>query len=111
MFDSLPVKVWRPQGGEPFYRCGNKVIAVDVQVGQAFLPAASGQVGDLSPPGFSAGNPTVLFEGPYLMAPAAFPNYDVSPDVQRFLMLKFGEAQQASTQIIMRLGWCKTGPP
>ena len=39
-------------------------------------------------PGFAAGKPRMLFEGPYAADPGTFPNYDVSPDGQRFLMLK-----------------------
>ena len=54
---------------------------------------------------FSASNPTVLFEGQYLMAPASFPAYDVMPDGQRFLMLKSGEEQQTPTQINVVQNW------
>ena len=33
-------------------------------------------------------SPKVLFEGRYVPTPRTFPDYDVSPDGQRFLMLK-----------------------
>jgi hypothetical protein len=57
-------------------------------------------------PGFAAGKPRMLLEGPYLPTPATFPNYDVSPDGQRFLMLKPTEqAQAAQTQINVVLNW------
>jgi len=59
-------------GRELFYRSGGKMMAVDIA----------------TQPGFSAGKPRVLFEGQYQPTPATFPNYDVSPDGQRFLMLK-----------------------
>jgi hypothetical protein len=57
-------------------------------------------------PGFTAGTPRMLFEGRYEPAPVPVPNYDVSPDGQRFLMLKPSEqAQAAPTQINVVLNW------
>jgi hypothetical protein len=49
----------------------------------------------------------MLFEGGYQSLPAiSTPNYDVSPDGQRFLMLKPSEqAQAAPTQINVVLNW------
>ena len=47
---------------------------------------------------FRAGNPTRLFEGPYFMptnSPAR--SYDVSPDGQRFLMIKVGGGSADTT--------------
>jgi serine/threonine-protein kinase len=83
--------VWNPNGRELFYRSGDKMMAVDVT----------------TQPGFSAGRPRMLFEaGMYLPTPATHQNYDVSPDGQRFLMLKPGEQQgQAATQINVVLNW------
>jgi Tol biopolymer transport system component len=81
---------WNPNGRELFYRSGDKMMVVDV----ATLP------------GFAAGKPRMLFEGGY--EPALVPNfnYDVSPDGQRFLMLKpSDEAQSAPTQINVVLNW------
>ncbi len=55
---------------------------------------------------FSAGKPPVLFQGQYEPSPATSPNYDVSPDGQRFLMLKTSEQGQAApTQINVVLNW------
>jgi serine/threonine-protein kinase len=82
--------VWDPNGRELFYRSGDKIMAVDIA----------------TQPGFAAGKPRMLFEGPYLPTPATFPNYDVSPDGKRFLMLKPTEqAQAAPTQINVVLNW------
>lgn len=65
--------VWNPRGRELFYRSGGKMIAVEIT----------------RQPDFSIGRVRVLFEGPYVSAQAApRPNYDVSPDGQRFLMIK-----------------------
>ena len=58
--------------------------------------------------GFAAEKPRQLFESGYLKAaaPYARANYDVSPDGQRFLMLKPVEQGQAAlTQINVVLNW------
>jgi hypothetical protein len=82
--------VWNRNGRELFYRSGDKMMAVDIA----------------TQPNFSAGKPHVLFEGPYEPAPLTNPNYDVSPDGQRFLMLKpVEQAQAAPTQINVVLNW------
>ena len=57
-------------------------------------------------PGFAAGKPRMLFEGQYLPAQGTLPNYDVSPDGQRFLMLKTADsAETAPTQINVVMNW------
>jgi Tol biopolymer transport system component len=80
---------WNPNGRELFYRSGDKMMAVDVA----------------TQPSFTAGKPRMLFEGRYEPTPATAPNYDVSPDGQRFLMLKPSETEQAPTQITVVLNW------
>jgi serine/threonine-protein kinase len=80
---------WNPNGRELFYRSGDKMMAVDIA----------------THPSFAAGKPRVLFEGRYEPSPATSPNYDVSPDGQRFLMLKSAEAGEAPTQINVVLNW------
>jgi len=81
--------VWNPNGRELFYRNGPEMMAVDVA----------------SQPGFSAGKPRVLFTGPYLSITATTPSYDVSPDGQRFLMMKPNEQQPSSNQINIVQNW------
>jgi serine/threonine-protein kinase len=82
--------VWNRNGRELFYRSGDKMMAVDIA----------------TQPGFTAGKPRVLFEGQFLPTPATFPNYDVSPDGQRFLMLKpVEQAEAAPTQINIVQNW------
>ncbi len=82
--------VWNPKGGELFYRSGSKVMSVAIDTES----------------GFSAGNPRMLFEGPYVLTSGSFPFYDVSPDGERFLMLKPVESQAAApTQIHVVLNW------
>jgi WD40-like Beta Propeller Repeat len=81
---------WNPNGRELFYRSGDKMMAVDI----------------VMQPSFAAGKPRVLFEGRYELSPATTPNYDVSPDGQRFLMLKPNEQEaSAPTQINVVLNW------
>jgi Tol biopolymer transport system component len=81
---------WNYNGRELFYRCGNRMMAVDIA----------------TQPSFAAGKPRMLFEGPYERSPATSPNYDVSPDGQRFLMLKSAETgESAPTQINVVLNW------
>jgi Tol biopolymer transport system component len=82
--------VWNRNGRELFYRGGDalaKMMAVDVTI----------------QPAFSAGKPRVLFEGRYLTSAGSPADYDVSPDGQRFLMVKGSD--EAPAQIDMVLNW------
>jgi Tol biopolymer transport system component/predicted Ser/Thr protein kinase len=81
--------VWNPKGRELFYRSGDKMMIVDVT----------------TQPSFSAGKAKLLFEGQYLPTPSTFPDYDVSPDGQRFLMLKAVGQAQGLTQVNVVLNW------
>jgi serine/threonine-protein kinase len=80
--------VWGPSGRELFYRTEDRMMVVDIT----------------TEPTFAQGKPKLLFEGDYLRyGPRAF--YDVSPDGQRFLMIKLGEQALAVTQIHVVLNW------
>ncbi len=77
--------VWSPTGNELFYRSGNKMMGVSIQ----------------TEPVFKADPPQMLFEAPYV-ANQRLPqvqNYDVSPDGQRFLMIK-DHTQPAQIHVI-----------
>ena len=81
--------VWSPDGLELFYRNGSSMMAVAVQ----------------KEPRFTAGKPTVLFEGRYRglsSAPRGYQYYDISPDGRQFLMVKL---DQASSTINVVLNW------
>jgi Tol biopolymer transport system component len=80
--------VWA-HDGEIFYRQGNKMMAVGTE----------------TQPAFSAGTPKVLFEGQYVRTLQTMPNYDVSRDGQRLLMVKASEQTEAATQINVVLNW------
>ncbi len=84
--------VWNPNGRELFYRDGSKMMSVEIS----------------TQTGFTTGKPHMLFEGPYLPSPATTPNYDVSRDGQRFLMLKSSATgEEAATQINVVFNWCE----
>jgi len=80
--------VWSPDGRELFYRSGDRMMVTSVQTEATF----------------SAGRPRVLFEGSYETGPfnPGFQYYDISPDGQRFLMIKAGEV---GTPINVVLNW------
>jgi serine/threonine protein kinase/Tol biopolymer transport system component len=82
--------VWSHNGREIFYRIGDKMMSVNVT----------------TQPSFSASKPGTLFTfGDQHTGPAGTPDYDVSLDDQRFLMLKPSEQAQAATHINVVLNW------
>jgi eukaryotic-like serine/threonine-protein kinase len=82
--------VWNPNGRELFYRSGYKMMAVDIE----------------TQPSFSAGKPKMLFSsGLYLLGLNGLHFFDVSPDGQRFLMIKQSEEAAALTQIVVVQNW------
>jgi serine/threonine protein kinase/Tol biopolymer transport system component len=81
--------VWNPNGRELFYRSGDKMMAVDI----------------MRRPSFTVGKPRMLFQGVYLRAFGVQPMYDVSPDGQRFLMIKPSEQPISLTQIVVVQNW------
>ena len=80
--------MWARNGQELFYRNGEAVIAVPIE----------------TDPNFRQGNPEVMFEGDYYLA-AGGPNYDVSPDGERFLMIRHVEDASTTPQIIVVQNW------
>ncbi|MCH8269095.1 MAG: hypothetical protein IH846_16440, partial [Acidobacteria bacterium] len=76
---------------ELFYRSGDRIMVVEIT----------------TEPTFSAGTPRLLFEGRYISFSSGLdPNYDVTPDGQRFLMIQATERQQpTATQINVVLNW------
>jgi len=79
--------IWSPDGTELFYRSGNRLMAVSVQ----------------TEPTFRAGRPEVLFEGSYVMSSdlPGYQYYDISPDGQRFLMIKAVEGSTGQINVIL----------
>jgi serine/threonine-protein kinase len=89
--------VWKPGGGELYYRNHAKMMAVSVNTN----------------PSFVAGAPQLLWEGVYAegTSSACGPpgptssNYDVSPNGERFLMIKDSETDSVATQVNVILNW------
>jgi len=79
--------VWAPRGQELFYRNGEAMMVVGIK----------------TEPTFTAGSPAVLFTGRYTMGGTVV-DYDISPDGQRFLMMKEadeGEVPQAQINVVL----------
>ena len=77
--------VWSPNGREVFYRSGERLMSAD-----------------LGPGASSPAPPRVLFEGVYGRLPWGARNYDVSPDGQRFLMLKSHSSGQPQRIVLVQ---------
>jgi serine/threonine-protein kinase len=84
--------IWAPDGKELFYRTGDRMMVVSIQ--------AKDQTMD-------AGKPRVLFEGQYVShnRPGGYQMYDISPDGQRFLMMKEGDLAATQSQINVVQNW------
>jgi hypothetical protein len=84
---------WSHDGRELFYRTGEKMMAVEIDTRDGFVP----------------GKPKILFEGHSVPTPNpewVRANYDVSPDGQRFLMVAPAEpGRTASNRIEVVLNW------
>jgi hypothetical protein len=81
--------MWARNGGELFYRCGDKMMSVTTRADVVF----------------SAGKPQSLFEGRYETGNAFVSNYDVAPDGQRFVMIKANEQESAPTRFNVGVNW------
>ncbi len=70
--------MWAPSGREMFYKNGNRMMVVDVELGTSF----------------KASTPRVLFEMPLPESTPGDPSrYGVTPDAQRFLVLTTAEGE------------------
>ena len=84
--------VWAKSGRELFYRNGDKMMVVTI-----------GAKGD----SLDAGAPKLLFEGRFAVSTLSGGDawYDVSPDGQRFLMMKTEDAPNSATSIVVVQDW------
>jgi serine/threonine-protein kinase len=80
--------VWATSGKELFYRNGNKMMAVMI----------------VTVPAFTADQPRTLFEGHYYSLDPGWPQYAVSLDGQRFMMIK-EEEDVLPSQLHVVLNW------
>ena len=82
--------MWARNGRELFYRNGDKMMVTAVE----------------TQPVFAASKAKLLFEAHYETSYNVFErDYDVSPDGQKFLMIKAGEQETAPTQLNVVLNW------
>jgi serine/threonine-protein kinase len=84
---------WSKSGKEVFFRSGNSVMMVEV---------------DITGDALRAGTPTKLFEGPFLQAAIGgnvYADYDVSADGQRFALLRGENRQAVPDHVILVFDW------
>ena len=82
--------VWAHSGRELFYRNGDgELVAVQVN----------------TDPAFEAGQQEVLFSATDYMRQAAYAMYDVHPDDQRFVMLRLGDEEDTSAEVVLVVNW------
>jgi len=92
--------MWRRMGGELYYRQANKMMMVSVVT---------------SGPELKASAPKALFEGEFYegsgasceMGGPAAANYDVTPDGQRFLMVKDNSNGTFATKAVVVVNWAE----
>jgi serine/threonine protein kinase len=80
--------VWSRDGREPFFRSGPRLMSAAVTTGAAL----------------EVGHARALFEGTY-RAGGREPSYAVSPDGQRFLMLRPVAPSPSSSEVVVTLNW------
>ena len=78
--------VWARNGRELFYRNerGDQMMVVDIT----------------TEPTFRAGAPRLLFEGNFELSSGTLPFYDISPDGQRFVMIKLEQQERAQINVV-----------
>ena len=81
--------VWSADGRELFYRDGSAVLAVSVDTSSAF----------------ASGEPKLLFTGPYRRNRLHGHTYDVTPDGQKFIMIRQSEVDTVGSEIIVIQNW------
>jgi eukaryotic-like serine/threonine-protein kinase len=88
-FDGGREPRWAKNGRELFYRRANSMMSVEIR----------------TDPAFSSGTPRELFGGPYDLTNTSTPNYDVSADGQRFLMIRRVSQKTPPLQLNFVLNW------
>ncbi len=77
--------VWSRDGREIFYRDGDRMMVVPLQIEPAFRP----------------GTPRMLFEAPFASNPGGYPNYDVSLDGTRFIMVETDATELNEIHVVL----------
>jgi WD40 repeat protein len=84
--------MWSPSGRELFFRRGPDMMAVEIRAGSTF----------------DHGPPRVLFSARF-EPDGVNANYDVSPDGQRFVMIKSADVGDKASRTVVTLNW-RPGP-
>ncbi len=79
---------WAPNGRELFFRNGEWMMAVSIE----------------TEPRFVAGKPKLLFEAPYSEAGVYHPNFDITPDGNRFIIIQ-NKLETTADHVIVVLNW------
>jgi serine/threonine-protein kinase len=87
-YDGGTEPLWS-SGGELFYRSGSQMVVVDVKTS----------------PDLTVGTPRRLFEGPYVRSGVQDRNYDVTPDGQRFLMVRAADVAEGTVRLNAVVNW------
>ena len=91
--------VWQRSGSELYYRSGQKMMAVTIATATAIKVSAPRQLWEgayTAGAGSSCGMPGVTSS-----------NYDVTPDGQRFLMVRDEDSATTATKIVVVLNWAE----
>jgi len=82
--------IWSPDGTDIYYRQGNTVLAASVETAPAFVTTRRQE----------------LFSGPYQRSTGFHSySYDISPDGERFLMIRESEDDARGSEIIVVQDW------
>ena len=76
---------WSPRGNEIFYRRGDEMISVAVEL----------------TPALKLGQPQVLFRGDFEPTRSGHRNYDVTADAQRFVMVEAADEDETRIHVIV----------
>jgi eukaryotic-like serine/threonine-protein kinase len=87
-YDGGAEPVWAPTG-ELFYRHRDQMLVVDITTA----------------PDLVVGTPRRLFEGPYILSEIEDRNYDVTPDGQRFLMIRAADPSEGTVRLNAVVNW------
>ena len=77
--------VWSHDGRELFFRNGEQMLTVDVEIGESF----------------ALGQPRVLFEAPYDLTSVSNQFYDVAPNGERFVMIQRVDDPPTETRVVL----------
>ena len=80
---------WSGEGQQIVFRSGRRMMAVDVTTGLSF----------------AAGKPRVLFEGDFEPGGTTTPNYDLTADGRRLLMIKPAPPSPAPSRLVVVENW------